>query len=166
VPERYRGPIQWVAGQLTDDDAAWIRGWNDTTTLVRGALGKVLFCHATPRSDVELFTARSPDERVQTMLDGVDARIVVCGHTHMQFDRRVGQWRVVNAGSVGMPFGERGAYWAIVGSDVELRRTEYDYEKAAARIRATAFPTAEEFAANNVLSPPSAETMVAAFERR
>ena len=69
----------------------------------------------------------------------------------MQFDRTIGAVRVVNAGSVGMPFGEPGAYWLLLGPDLRLRRTSYDLVDAARRIRATAFPGAEEFAAGNVL---------------
>src|SRR5436190_1717631 len=74
-----------------------------------------------------IFTRISPDERWQEALAGVDAEVVVCGHTHIQFDRRIGDIRLVNAGSVGMPYErEPGAYWALLdGTDVELRRTEY-----------------------------------------
>ena len=47
--------------------------------------------------------------------------VVVCGHTHRQFDRRIDRWRVVNAGSVGMPYeGRPGAYWALLGPGVEM----------------------------------------------
>jgi len=100
---------------------------------------------------------------VARLFAGVEARTVVCGHTHMQFDRRVGIVRVVNAGSVGMPFGNPGAYWLLLGPDVELRRTPYDYAAAADRIRSTAYPKAEEFAARNVLQPPSEQEILAAF---
>jgi putative phosphoesterase len=89
------------------------------------SIGRVLFCHATPRNDEEIFTKISPDERWREALAGVDADVVVCGHTHVQFDRRIGDIRLVNAGSVGMPYeDEAGAYWALLdGTDVELRRT-------------------------------------------
>src|SRR5207247_123625 len=81
---------------------------------------------------------------------------VVCGHSHMQFDLMVGNVRVVNAGSVGMPFGSTGAYWLLLGPDVQLRRTSYDLTKAAERIRKTAYPQADEFATPSVLQPPAA----------
>ena len=81
--------------------------------------------------------------------------MVVCGHTHMQFDRTIGRIRVLNAGSVGMPFGGPGAYWLLLGPDVQLRHTSYDLAKAAERIRATKYPQAQDFAARNVLEPPS-----------
>jgi predicted phosphodiesterase len=95
-------------------------------TIEVDGLGPVLFCHATPHSDEEIFTILSPDERVGALLAGVEERVIVCGHTHVQVDRRVDGVRVVNAGSVGMPYEEEpGAYWALLGPDVELRRTEY-----------------------------------------
>jgi hypothetical protein len=81
----------------------------------------------------------------------------------MQFDRTIGAVRVVNAGSVGMPFGEPGAYWLLLGPGVELRRTSYDLAAAAKRIRATAYPKADEFAERNVLQPPSEQEILAAF---
>jgi diadenosine tetraphosphatase ApaH/serine/threonine PP2A family protein phosphatase len=93
------------------------------------------------------------------------AEVVVCGHTHMQFDRTIAGIRVLNAGSVGMPFGEPGAYWLLLGPGVELRRTRYDLEKAAERIRGTKYPQAEDFAARNVLQPPSEEKTLEAFAR-
>jgi diadenosine tetraphosphatase ApaH/serine/threonine PP2A family protein phosphatase len=93
----------------------------------------------------------------------VDAELVVCGHTHVQFDRRIGATRVINAGSVGMPFGRAGADWLLLGPDAELRHTDYDLEAAAARIRRTAYPQAEAFATGSVLAPPSEEAMLAAL---
>jgi predicted phosphodiesterase len=86
----------------------------------------VLFCHATPRNDEEIFTRDSPDEAWAEALAVSDADVVVCGHTHVQFDRRIGEIRLINAGSVGMPYENApGAYWALLGPAVELRRTEY-----------------------------------------
>ena len=83
----------------------------------------------------------------------------------MQFDRMIGRTRVVNAGSVGMPFGEPGAYWLLLGPDVQLRHTPYDLAKAAERIRATNYPQAQEFAVHNVLQPLSEKEMLEAFAK-
>jgi hypothetical protein len=83
----------------------------------------------------------------------------------MQFDRKVGTTRVVNAGSVGMPFQPPGAYWLRLGPGVELRKTAYDLEAAAERVRKTKYPRAEDFAANNILHPPSEEQMLEAYSR-
>jgi putative phosphoesterase len=87
-------------------------------------IGDVLYCHASPRNDVDIFTERTPEERIGFLFDGLDVPTVVCGHTHTQYDRRVGGVRVVNAGSVGMPYEEEpGAYWLL---DLAHRRTSYD----------------------------------------
>jgi hypothetical protein len=78
----------------------------------------------------------------------------------MQFDRMVDGVRLVNPGSVGMPYGEPGAYWALFGADIDFRCTDYDRESAAARIRKSSWPDAAGFARDNVLSVPSvAEAM-------
>jgi putative phosphoesterase len=163
VPPAFREVIRWSATTLTDYDAAGLAAWPSTLTLAARGLGEVLFCHATPRSDVEIVTRLTAEERLYAAVDGVGASLVVCGHTHMQFDRTVRGIRVVNAGSVGMPFGEPGAYWLLLGPDVRLQHTPYDLEAAAARIRASAYPQAEAFAAGNVLRPPTEAAMLQAF---
>ena len=115
-------------------------------------VGKVLFCHATPKNPNDVLTRLSPEDRLVSIFAESDADVVVCGHTHMQFDRAIGRLRVVNAGSVGMPFGDPGAYpRLLLGPEVEFHRTEYDLEIAASRIRQTHYPEAEEFASQNVL---------------
>jgi diadenosine tetraphosphatase ApaH/serine/threonine PP2A family protein phosphatase len=86
-------------------------------------LGEVLFCHATPRNENECFTRLTPEHRLRSVFEALNVPVVVCGHTHMQFDQMIGRTRVVNAGSVGMPFGEPGADWLLLGPDVELRHT-------------------------------------------
>src|SRR5262249_12452663 len=129
-------------------------------------LGTVLFCHATPRNDDEGFLETTAEEKIRPLFDGLGAALVVCGHTHMQFDRLVGATRVVNAGSVGMPFEEPDAYWLLIDdARVELRRTEYDLGAAARRIQATSYPIADEFAASNVLRPPAREQMLELFSK-
>jgi putative phosphoesterase len=68
------------------------------------SLEGALFCHGSPHSDDEIITTVTPDARLAPMLAGVQEPLVVCGHTHRQFDRRVDAHRVVNAGSVGLPY--------------------------------------------------------------
>jgi hypothetical protein len=81
----------------------------------------------------------------------------------MQFDRLVAGIRVVNAGSVGMPFGRTGADWVLLGPEVQFRHTSYDLQNGAARIRETAYPQGVEFAEQYVLQAPSEEAMLNAF---
>ena len=157
----------WFAGQLTDDEVAGLAGLPLHAVLDVDELGPVQIVHATPRDDEEVFLETTPEQVVAPMLAAAAAPLVVCGHTHMQFDRRLAGRRVVNAGSVGWPYeAAPGAYWALLGPDVELRRTEYDLGRAADRIAASGWPLAEEFARENVLTVPSRAEALAAFEPR
>ena len=165
APEQWREPVRWTAQQLGPEIERLLGGWPKALSTKIEGIGEVLFLHATPRNDAECFTRRTSEDRLLTVFDGVRAPLTVCGHTHMQFDRMIGKIRVVNAGSVGMPFGEAGAYWLLLGPGVQLRHTPYDLAKAAGRIRATEYPQAEEFAERNVLQPPSEEKMLEAFSR-
>jgi putative phosphoesterase len=125
--------MEFVRGRLSAEEIAFLGALPLTETIEVDGLGTVLFCHATPRNDEEIFTRISPDERWREALDGVEADVVVCGHTHVQFDRTIDGVRLVNAGSVGMPYEhEPGAYWASLGPDLELRRTEYEPDDLAA----------------------------------
>ena len=165
VPEQYRPVIRWTAQQLYPEYEPVLAGWPKTLCIQVSGLGDVLFCHATPRNENECFTRLTPEDRLLPVFQGRNESVIVCGHTHMQFDSRIGSIRVVNAGSVGMPFGKSGAYWLRLGPDVELRHTPYDLAQAARRIRDTEYPQAQDFAARNVLQPPSEEDMLKAFTR-
>ena len=111
VPEQFRESIRWNAQQLRPEDEQLLASWPETVRVQIRGLGEVLFCHATPRNDFEIFTRLTPEEDLLPIFEGLDVPVVVCGHTHMQFDRTIGTTRVVNAGSVGMPFAAPGAYW-------------------------------------------------------
>ena len=165
VPEPFREVMRWNAGQLDPEHERLLADWPLTLRLGIHGLGEVLFCHATPRNNTEIFTHLTPEERLLPIFEGLGVPVAVCGHTHMQFDRRIGKVRVVNAGSVGMPFGESGADWLLLGPGVELRHTSYDLAKAAERIRNTEYPQAQEFAARNVLHPPTSAEILAAFSK-
>lgn len=160
VPEQYRPAMRWLAERLHPEHRRLMAQWPGSIHVHIDVLGDVLFCHATPRNDTEIFTRLTPSNRLLPVFEGVRARVVVCGHTHMQFDRTIGRVRVVNAGSVGMPFGEPGADWLLLGPDVELRRTDYDLGRAAERIRAAEYPGADDFAARYVLQRPSEKGML------
>ena len=158
---------RWCAERLDAADLAWLARLPLTATVPVERLGDVLVCHGTPRSDEEIVTLVTPDERLARILAGVTAPLVIAGHTHSQLDRTVGETRFVNAGSVGMPYEhDHGAYWALLGPDVELRRTPYDADAAAARIRASGYPGADSFAREYVLSLHPPEEAAPYFEEQ
>jgi len=164
-PEGIIEIYRWTTAQLQPELEPMLARWPKTVRLEIDGLGQVLFCHSTPRNETEVFTRLTAEDRLLPIFEELNAPVVVCGHTHMQFDRTIGRTRVVNAGSVGMPFGEPGAYWLLLGSDIQLRHTAYDLAKATERIRATNYPQAEDFAAHNVLQPPSEKQMLEAFSK-
>jgi predicted phosphodiesterase len=127
-----------------------------------------LYCHGSPRSDEEIITALTPAERLEPMLAWIEEPLVVCGHTHHQFMLRAGEQRVVNAGSVGMPYeGRAGAFWLLVtDGEPEPRRTQYDVEAAAAALRASGFPDIEDVIRESLVEPVGAAFVARHFERR
>jgi predicted phosphodiesterase len=119
--------LEWVRKRLTGEQIAFLHALPELIGLEVDGLGPVLFCHASARNDMDVFLEDTPEEHVAPLFADVEAGVVVCGHTHLQFDRVVDRRRIVNAGSVGMTYEEEpGAYWALLGPDVELRRTEYE----------------------------------------
>jgi putative phosphoesterase len=161
-----RRAAAWTAERIGAAERDVLAAFEDRVQVGVDGLGEVLVCHATPRSDEEIVTSRTPDAVVAQRLAGVRADVVVCGHTHAQYDRVVDGVRLVNAGSVGMGYeGRCGAFWVLLGPGGEHRRTDYDVEAAAARIAASGFPDAEDFASAYLLSPPTAREAEEHFER-
>jgi predicted phosphodiesterase len=146
-----RDVVEAFDGDAPDDDAVssycaarisgaqrdFLAGLAPTVVLDVDGLGETLFCHGTPRSDTERITTVTPDARLRRIVEGVGQSLVVCGHTHRQFDRRIDAWRVVNAGAVGLPYeGRAAAFWAVLGPEVQLRCTDYDINDALQVFRA------------------------------
>jgi len=165
IPAQVRPTLRWHAGQLDAAHANLMEQWPPTLPVDIQGFGKVLFVHATPRNDTDIVTRRTAIDGLRAHFSAVDADLIVCGHTHMQFDLRVDDKRIVNAGSVGMPFGEPAAHWLLLSHEITLRRTPYNLEAAAALIRESSYPDAEEFAVRYVLAPPSEEEMLNLYSR-
>ena len=151
-----REPDDRVAAILGDAEVENQRRWPEQIVL-----DDVLFCHATPASDVEIVTDESSDEKIAALLEGIAERLVVGGHTHMQQRRG----RYVNAGSVGMAYeGEVAAFWLLVDNGAPLfRRTSFDIDRAIEELSASDWPTAREFVEENLRHAVSREEAVAVF---
>ncbi|HEY3727438.1 MAG TPA: metallophosphoesterase family protein [Solirubrobacteraceae bacterium] len=165
-----------AADPVTPDAAGWIASTQRDflaampphVVLSIEGLGPTLFCHGTPRSEIERVTTATSDERLRGLLVGVEQPVVVCGHTHRQFDRVVDGWRVVNPGSVGLPFeGRTGAFWALLGPRVELRRSEYDLDTALTALRAAGMPDSfEKRLSFSLIEPADPDEVAEFFERK
>jgi diadenosine tetraphosphatase ApaH/serine/threonine PP2A family protein phosphatase len=153
---------EWEISQLDPADLAWLQGLPLAETV-----DGVLYCHAAPEDHMPITTAATPDDVILETFAGYSGTIVI-GHTHHQFDRTVGDLRIVNAGSVGMAYEDDvAAYWTLV-DDGEPRpmRTEFDVERAIRETRASSWPHAQEFAAENLEQAQSRDEAIAALESR
>ncbi|MEI8408071.1 MULTISPECIES: metallophosphoesterase family protein [unclassified Kribbella] len=155
----------WAARELRADQVELLASLPTTVTI-----GEVLYCHATPRDDEEMVLVDSPISRWAQVFGGLpdEVRTVVCGHTHMPFARQVDRRLVVNAGSVGMPYGAPGPSWALVTPEgVQLRRSALDSTKAAERIVAeSSYAGREAWVAEYMLSNYSDTEALEAFRPR
>jgi putative phosphoesterase len=156
---------RWMQERHTAELRDFLGGFGEHQVAEVDGLGAVRFCHGSPRSDEECVTPETPEERVREFMAGVDERVVVTAHVHIQFDREVAGVRSVNAGSVGLPYeGRPGAYWALLGPDVELRRTEYDVDEAVAAFRESGFPDPDPLV-ELLLQPPAPDEVIEHAEK-
>ncbi len=144
---------------------AFLRSFSENVVVDVAELGAVWVCHGSPRGDTECVTVETPEARVREFMAGVEETIVATAHTHVQFDRRVGDVRSLNPGSVGLPYeGRPGAFWALLGPDIELRRTDYDLAKTIAAYRATDDPALEPMI-EMLETPPTPAELIAHAEK-
>lgn len=143
----------WIASKLSVQQMEFLSDLQQAVTLDIAGLGRVRFVHASPRSDTEGIRLSTSEADLRAIVSGVGEETVVCGHTHVQMNRWACGKRIVNAGSVGLPFGTTSACWALLGPDILLRRTVYDYEAAAVFSRDSGAPMGADFA-SQILRPP------------
>ena len=159
-PRAPAGTWEWIVANLDPPSVAFLGELPQAVSL-----GGVLYCHGSPRDDDEILTRVSTDERFRVALAGVEERVVVGGHTHVQFERVVDGIRFVNAGSVGMPYeGKQGAFWGLLdGEDVDFRHTPYAVDAAVAAIRTSGYPGADQIV-DLLLDPKDPDEVSAYFE--
>jgi predicted phosphodiesterase len=151
---------RWMQAHHTTEMRAFLAGFEEDVVVDVDGLGPVRFCHGSPRSDEECVTPETPEARVREFSADVAESVIVTAHVHIQFDREVAGIRSVNAGSVGLPYeGRPGAYWALLGPDIELRRTEYDVDETVALYRASGQPNVEQIV-EMMVEPPEPREVI------
>jgi predicted phosphodiesterase len=168
-PENESGPAgkaaAFAAGRITNKQRDFMASFRPIVTLQVDGLGPAVFCHGSPRSDTEIITTKTPVQRLSRILEGIPEPLIVGGHTHRQLVHHAGDRRFVNAGSVGAPYeGRPGAFWALLGPEVSLRRTEYDISAACGELRKTGYPDVEEMLNESLLDPVDADETASFFE--
>lgn len=102
---------------------------------------KFYLCHAKPSDPLYGYCPEQSEEWTKE-LDRVNADVLLVGHTHTPFVRKIGDKLVVNPGSLGQPkTGKSDACYAI-WEDGVFRLTSYPYavEKTVAELKALGFP--------------------------
>jgi len=131
----------WAARQITSQQRDFLVDLPESIVVEVDGMGQVRFCHGSRRSDEEIITVATPEDRMRDMVTGIAQRVVVCGHTHMQFEHRIGETRVLSAGSAGMPYEGRpaptgsssGRAWPSSGPSTILRQPHSRSGRAASR---------------------------------
>jgi predicted phosphodiesterase len=151
APDSYRRAAEWARDQIGDDGVSYLRHLPWERRLRVGDGGSphgdlVAFCHASPGSLTDgLGTDLDPVVTIERV-SGTDAKVIVCGHTHVPEVREVGWRTIVNAGSAGFVFdGDPTASWALIDVDdegvtAEIQRTSYDVMAAANAVSARGLP--------------------------
>jgi predicted phosphodiesterase len=156
---------RWARDRLGPERLAAIARWPTSLVMEMEQLGSVRCCHATPRSDEEILTPLTPEPAAAAAFAGIAEAVVLGGHTHIQFERHIRNWRFINVGSVGRPREVvPAAYWALLGPDVELVSTEYDVMAAASAVRESGQPRAKQVV-ETLLRPPTPEEAMAVLEQ-
>ena len=156
---------KWMLAHHDTEAVAFLRSFSEQLVIEVEGLGMVRVCHGSPRGDTECVTVETPVARVHEFMAAVDETIVATAHTHVQFDRRVGDIRSLNPGSVGLPYeGKPGAFWALLGPDVELRRTEYDLSETIDAYMQTDDPVREQMV-EMLEEPPTPQELIAHAEK-
>jgi len=153
-----RAPSDWDRTHVESNTLAWL-----AALPLRETIDGVVYCHAAPDDDMPITTIFTPDDTIAARFA---PGTTVIGHTHHQFERRIGDVRIVNAGSVGMPYeGEVAAYWTLVeDGEPSFRHTPFDIERAIAEIEASGWPAGAEFVAENLRVAITAEDAARHFE--
>jgi diadenosine tetraphosphatase ApaH/serine/threonine PP2A family protein phosphatase len=155
---------EWLVAAHGRDGLATIGSWPGGLAVTHPPSGGLRLCHGSPRSDIELLTSLTGDDRLREATAGVEEAVVVHGHTHVQYVRNAVGKLIAGAGSVGLPYAAGpGARWALISGDVRLVVTPYDLDRAEALIAATGYPA--EAYLKTLRLPPSPEAKTADAEK-
>ncbi len=137
--------FQWNDAHLSDKVRRFVRALPEQVRRMAGGL-EVLMAHGSPVSIDEPLSSGTPESRLGELAKGAEADVVLCGHTHDPFVRRVdGVW-FVNPGSVGRPEGGdwRASYAVLEFSDGRLEakclRVPYDVNRVVRAVHAAGLP--------------------------
>lgn len=141
--------LSWTLNNTTEDNKKWLRDLPREARLELGGI-KLLLLHGSPRELNEYLYETTPDDYLNELLRETNSDVLVCGHTHLPYMKKVAAGYVVNAGSAGKPkHGNPNVTYVVLYVKEGVLHTEiievpYNYEDAAAEIEQAGLP--REFA--------------------
>lgn len=142
--------LNWSVGQISFEDYEFLKKIRGQELSQKAdGYGYVIGYHAVPGDDEPILMPETPDEEARDFLLDREGRLAIGGHIHRQFDREVRGWRIVNVGSVGMPFDVKGqANWGLFTFEngqatLDLRRVPFDVEAVISEFEAVGYPAVE-----------------------
>lgn len=144
------GSFAWTQGAITS--AGWFDWLSQLPLEFRVTLPdgtKCLGVHATPNKDDGAGIDKSlSDTDIRRILSTCNDHLICVGHNHQPINRRVGEWHIVNPGSISNPRQPvLEASYAILeatneGYSIEHRLAEYDREQIILQVKALRHPGA------------------------
>ncbi len=135
----------YTLAQLGSELINVIATWPDTLSLRFPGAPAVRVVHGSPRSAFEAILPMTSEEAVAVLLHSVEETTIFAAHSHLWLDRQIGQWHLLNPGSVGNPLdGDLRASYMLVEGDVNgwrgvLRKVPFDAERVYREFERTGF---------------------------
>jgi len=141
--------LAWTRDHTPEAGKDWLRELPGEIRFSAGGI-KALLVHGSPRAINEYLHPETPADYLEGLLAECGADLLICGHTHRPYVKRLSNGWLINCGSAGRPLhGSPNATYAVLeirGGEVwaEIVEVPYNYEDTAVEIEESGLP--REFA--------------------
>jgi putative phosphoesterase len=148
--------IPFIRQAIGDERLEWLKSLPQ-----RWVYGDVTVMHASPGDVWRSPWANAPDEELARVYGRLDSRVIIYGHIHHPFIRRLPQFTLANSGALSFSYDgdPRAAYVLIDRDEIVVRRIEYDVEEEIGRLSAANYPDAvwiaQMYRAAQPIPPPT-----------
>lgn len=144
--------LNWTKNKVTDQNKEFLKNLKEKIKFeVDGK--NILLVHGSPRKINQYLFFNHPERSIKKMMEQFEADIMVCGHTHIPYVKKIDDKLLINDGSVGKqkPYNKKQKYhskeakYVIIdikenSINTEIRSLSYDYEKVAVEINESKLP--------------------------
>jgi len=151
VPEKALAMMQaeqsWAKSKLSDEDLHYLKSLPETLEIPLTNQIQLYACHATPTSLFDVISDQATNEEFLPFIEANErANYYVYGHIHLPFTRQFSGKKIINTGSVGLPFdGDPRASYIVFDRtekdiQIQFRRVSYDVEQACQDLDDEGYP--------------------------